>query len=464
LLVTGQPLAIQYKAKPRRNWGRTLKGYAFGWAWFDPVSSWALRRLFVPSSLLWAAAEQAGTSVERFYDAAELPKKSANEKKLAEALEQTAAAREIAERREEEWQKAFFGNGTEGPEARRELEASRYAASHAYNLSRRHFGFMLRNDPPRIKSLPQSPEEIAAIYGSRFERLSLNGISGNAPQIEVSKSIERAAGIDYWIRFQSPSALLGDTVYARVLEPHGAKNPPTIIFGHGICIEFDHWRGLIDEARTLRAEGFRVIRPVAPWHGRRRPLGSFGGQPMMTRIPGGMFDAFTGAAQEWAVIAEWARRTSTGPLAYGGTSLGALIAQFAAEKIGERDERLRPDGLFLITHSGRMTDATFNGDMAGLLGVDLNAEENGWSREKIEHGLGLLDPARLPAVKPERIVTVLGKRDRITPFASGLSLIDSWGVPDENRFVWDRGHFSMPLTMIRNPAPVARFREVMARA
>jgi hypothetical protein len=95
--------------------------------------------------------------------------------------------------------------------------------------------------------------------------------------------------------------------------------------------------------------------------------------------------------------------------------------------------------------------------------VSLDTEANGWSRERIEQGLGLLDPSLLPAVKPEKIVTVLGRRDRITPFASGLSLIDSWGVPDENRFVWDRGHFSMPLTMIRNPAPVARFREVMTR-
>ena len=463
MLVTDQPNPIQYNARPRRNWGRTLKGYAFGWAWFDPVSSWALRRLFVPSSLLWAAAEQAGTSVEHFFEAAQLPKRSANEKKLAEALVQTAAARTLSNNREAEWQQAFFGNTALGPEALRELEASRYSASHAYNLARRHFGFMLRNDPPRIKSQTQSPEEIAAIYGEKFERLSLDGIANGGTQIEVSKRVERAAGVDYWLRFQSPSALLGDTVYARVLEPHGVKNPPTIIFGHGICIEFDHWRGLIDEARTLRAEGFRVIRPVAPWHGRRRPLGSFGGQAMMTRIPGGMFDAFTGAAQEWAVIANWARQTSTGPLAYGGTSLGALIAQFAAEKIGERDARLKADGLFLITHSGRMTDATFQGDMANLLGVDLNAEQHGWSRERIETGLGLLDPARLPAVKPECIVTVLGKRDRITPYASGLSLIDSWGVPDENRFVWDRGHFSMPLTMIRNPAPVARFREVMAR-
>lgn len=454
---------MQYKAKPPRNWARTLKGYAFGWPWFDPVSSWALRRLFVPSSLLWGAAEVAGTSLDRFHDVAGLARGSVSEKKLADALAQAAAARALAERTEAQWLDAFFGARNRSEEARREIESARYGASHDYNLTRRHFGFMLRKHPPRIQSLTQSPEEVAAIYGSRFERLLLDEIEPKHTPVEISEKIERTAGTDYWLRFRSPSALLGDAVYARVLEPRGVENPPTIIFGHGICIEYDHWRGLIDEARTLRAEGFRVIRPVAPWHGRRRPKGNFGGQPIMARIPGGLFDAFTGAAQEWAVLANWARENFDAPLAFGGTSLGALIAQFAAEKIGAKNERLRPEGLFLITHSGRMTDATFHGDMANLLGVDLGAQEqqHGWNRERIEEGLGLLDPARLPAVKPERIVTVLGKRDRVTPFASGLSLIDSWGVPNENRFVWDRGHFSMPLTMIRNPAPVARFREVM---
>jgi pimeloyl-ACP methyl ester carboxylesterase len=461
--MTGQTNAMQYKAGAPRNWARKLKGYAFGWPWFDPVSSWALRRVFVPSSLLWAAAEEAGTSTARFCEAAHLPRDGVNERKLSEALLLVSQARERAEAKEREWQRMFFGSGSSDNETRRALESERYAASHAYNLSRRHFGFMLRSDPPKIRSVTQSPDEVAAIYGANFEKLGFEFPATTAVEIETSQKITREAGVDYWLRFQSPSQLLGDTAYARVLEPHGVENPPTIIFGHGICIEFDHWRGLIDEARTLRAEGFRVIRPEAPWHGRRRPSGSFGGQPIMARIPGGLFDAFSGAAQEWAVLAQWARRTSSGPLAYGGTSLGALIAQFAAEKIGAKSEALRPDGLFLITHSGRMTDATFQGDMANLLGVSLDAEANGWSRERIEQGLGLLDPSLLPAVKPEKIVTVLGKRDRITPYASGLSLIDSWGVPDENRFVWDRGHFSMPLTMIRNPAPVVRFREVMAQ-
>ncbi|MCW5681265.1 MAG: hypothetical protein KF794_03360 [Xanthobacteraceae bacterium] len=453
---------MQYKPRPSRNWSRKLKGYALGWPWFDPISSWVLRRIFVPSSLLWAAAEQAGLSTDKFYEATRLPRRTNDEKKLAAALEHAAKARAIADSREAEWQEAFFGGQAVDAERLREIESARFNASHDYNMTRRAFGFLLRREPPQIRFATQSPEEVAAVYGAQFEKLrEMPGNPASVP-VEESRRVERSAGTDFWLCFQSPSPWLGDTVYARVLEPRGVKNPPTVIFGHGICIEFDHWRGLIDEARTLRAEGFRVIRPVAPWHGRRRPRGSFGGEPMMHRMPGGLFDVFGGAAQEWAVLANWARKNSQGPLAYGGTSLGALIAQFAADRHAASGQP-RAEGLFLITHSGRMTDATFGGSMAGLLGVTVDAEASGWNRERIENALGLLDPAREAAVRPDRIVTVLGLRDKVTPYASGLSLIDSWGVPAENRFVWDRGHFSMPLTMIRNPAPVTRFREIMTR-
>lgn len=455
---------MQYNAKPSRNWGRQLKGMAFGWPWFDPVGSWALRRLFVPASLLWAAAEEAGTSLDKFYAAARIPCADTDARRLSEVLARLSGLRERADALEAEWQRVFFGHAAQPEAERRNLEYARYGASHDYNMARRHFAFMLRREPPRIRYETQTPEQVVAIYGTNFEKvLDRADIPADRVKVEESARIERPAGTDYWLRFQSPSALLGDTVYARVLEPRGNANPPTIIFGHGICIEFDHWRGIIDEAKTLRARGFRVIRPVAPWHGRRRPRGSFGGEPMMHRIPGGLFDTFAGAAQEWAVLAHWARKTSGGALAYGGTSLGALIAQFAADRNGAENPKLRGDGLFLITHSGRLTDATFGGQMANILGIDVDAAANGWTRERIENCLGLLDPARQPAVRPDRIVTVLGKRDRVTPYESGLSLVDSWGVPEENRFVWDRGHFSMPLTMIRNPAPVARFCEVMAR-
>ena len=64
-------------------------------------------------------------------------------------------------------------------------------------------------------------------------------------------------------------------------------------------------------------------------------------------------------------------------------------------------------------------------------------------------------------MSPERIVTVLGRRDRITPFAAGLKQIEAWRIPEANRFIWNRGHFSIPPTLMRNAAPIDRFCEIL---
>ena len=64
-------------------------------------------------------------------------------------------------------------------------------------------------------------------------------------------------------------------------------------------------------------------------------------------------------------------------------------------------------------------------------------------------------------MEARNIVSVLGQYDHVTPFASGLELMDAWQVPAANRFIWKRGHFSVPMTMIRNNKPLHKFREIM---
>ena len=64
---------------------------------------------------------------------------------------------------------------------------------------------------------------------------------------------------------------------------------------------------------------------------------------------------------------------------------------------------------------------------------------------------------------PENIVTVLGSLDTVTPYATGKALIDEWRVPAENRFIWRRGHFSVPLQMMRNRAPLERLKQRFER-
>lgn len=447
--------------RPTGKWRRAIAGYALGWPWFDGFGAWALNRLFLPASHLWAAAQLADGSPERFLQTLGIPHHRFDRRRLQRALGHFERARVRAGAAESEWQRVFFGPDDSSLVHRIAVEDERLAASHAYNAARRYFAFMLWRGVPPLALQTETPADIAGIYGDAPATPYFTAASEPMPAVEVSRTVPGSIGTDYWLRFKSPSARLGDTVFARVHEPAEIDDPPTLILGHGICVEFDHWRGLIDEAESLRAAGFRVIRPEAPWHGRRTPRGCFGGERIVTVFPSGLIDAFEGAIAEWAVIADWSRRTSRGALAFGGTSLGAQMAQLAADRAASAPERLRPDGLFLVTHCGRMADATLHGELGRVFGCVHNVAAKGWTANALEARLGLLDPRGTPLVAPERIVTVLGNRDRVTPFASALPLLDSWGVPAENRFVWNRAHFSVPMTLIRDSRPVDRFREVM---
>jgi hypothetical protein len=177
----------------------------------------------------------------------------------------------------------------------------------------------------------------------------------------------------------------------------------------------------------------------------------------------GLLDAFAGAIQEWAALADWSRRTSRGALAFGGTSLGAQIAQLAADCAASGPAHLRPEGLFLVTHCGRMTDATLHGEMIHIFGSAHDVRARGWTPELLDAVLCRLDPGGRAPVSPERIVSVIGSRDRVTPYACAVPLVDAWRIPPANRFIWDRGHFSLPMTLVRDARPVERFREAMAR-
>jgi pimeloyl-ACP methyl ester carboxylesterase len=342
------------------------------------------------------------------------------------------------------------------------LEEARHEAAHRHNAMRRQFSFLLRADVPPTRHAVPDPAEVAAAYDAALDDARpFFAPPANAPAIEQSRGVPTAEGRDFWLRFASPSLRLADQIYARVYEPAGVTDPPTLIFGHGICVEFDQWAGLIDEAAYLCGLGIRVIRPEAPWHGRRRPRGFYGGERMIAAFPAGSLDLFTGAVREWAVLADWARRTSSGPLAFGGSSLGAMTAQLAASRARDWPEALRPDALLLITHCAQLSEVAMEGELTRMWGSREAFKAKGWHAEQVSHYLRLLDPGPELAVRPENIVTVLGKRDSVTPFAGGASLVDKWRVPEANRFIWDRGHFSVTAKLLHDHAPLLRFREIL---
>jgi pimeloyl-ACP methyl ester carboxylesterase len=445
---------------------RTVFSWLFGWPWIDPVVACALRRWYFPLSRLWAAAGVAVGSLDRFFEAVPLDPLRSPRRGIKAILADFEGTRMKAAAIDAAWLNAFFeGNGVEdAPSAmeRQELENERLEAHHRHNLMRFQFRRLLQCDVPRACFAIPTPGEVKAVYGwGIVNRSALFAVPDPIPQPAVSADIPTSYGRDFWLSFASPSNRLGDRVFARVHEPAGVANPPTLIFGHGICVEFDQWRRTIDEVDSLLARGIRIIRPEAPWHGRRTPPGFYGGERIIATFPMGSLDLFTGAVREWAVLADWARRTSSGPLAFGGSSLGALTAQLTAECAQDWPQALRPDALLLVTHAPRLLDIVAEGDLTRIWGGRDLIESKGWAANQLEVYLSLISAASLPSVSPEHIVTVLGRRDRIIPFASALKQIEDWCIPEVNRFIWDRGHFSIPPTMISNADPINRFCNIL---
>lgn len=432
---------------------RQFVGTVLARPWFDSATLFALKHMFFPASRLMAAADEARGDVALFKQAVPLKDTAipyARLQRLLARLEQVRAASSAVDAH---WEAVFFGGRSAGAAERVALEAARIEARHRFNGMRWRLRAALPFRVPAARLALEPPDAVAA----RLDPLVAQGwLLGAAPGEDVavtrSQSVTTAAGVDYWLRFHSP--VLGDLVTARVHEPAGAADPPTLIFGHGVCVDFDHWMGLIDESVGLVAHGFRVIRPEAPWHGRRTPRGAFAGERTVATFPVGIVDSMRAAVSEWAVLARWARGQSRGRLAFGGSSLGAMTAQLAA--VGTE-----ADALFLVTHTGDMTSAALNGDLSALWADPQAFIAVGWTPDLARRYLSLLDaPATCP-VPPERVVSVIGRRDRVLPYRSGKDMLEAWRVPAANIFEWDRGHFTVPASMVRNRAPLLRIAEIM---
>jgi hypothetical protein len=438
-------------------------GGLFALPWFDRASMYFLRRLYLPLSRLWAAADAAHGSVDAFVDNAGIAASERQLERIRAVLFNFEVSRARVAAIDTAWRDAFFDAGTTAHGDLAAIEKERKQAHQAHNLMRRELRFLLRFKPQTSRYDIPSTAEVEALYGDiRSNSEAYFALPAKMPQIEQSRHIMTAADRQYWIRFQSPSQRVADTVYARVHEPIGVENPPSIIYGHGICVEFDYLEGLVDEVDVLCRLGFRVVRPEAPFHGRRRPEGYYGGEYISAHSPLGVLDTFCASVVERAVLMDWCRRTSGGPVTMGGSSLGALIAQLVSGQANHWPRRLLPDALLLIMHCSKIEDALIHGSIAKLFGALDAKHERGWSVATVAAYLGALDPPELPGVAAKHIVSILGSRDEATPFAGGLELIDRWQLPQANRFIWPRGHFSLPIALTRNDVPLRRFRQVVA--
>ena len=430
--------------------------------WYDPLALGALSRLFFPLSRLWAAARAADGSVNAFFDAVPMKPDARAARSLGPRLTEFENVRADTFAHELLWDEAFFGSGA-GTDRLGEIEEARLLHRNAYNNLRRQFlPIRFGRTVPSIRWKIPSPASVKASCGGLVDdEAAAFACPAPMPQVERSRDVVVNGERNYWLRFKSPDEAMDDQVYARVYEPAGVANPPTLIFGHGICVEFDHWRGMVDEVHAMTELGIRVIRPEAPWHGRRVPPGNYGGERIIATTPLGGLQHFIAAVREWAVLIDWARHDSDAPVAIGGSSLGSMTAQLVAERARHWPERLWPDAMFLVTHCGQFQEAVRDGSLGEEWRVGEAAESAGWSVEEADRYTSLLSLGERPVVAADMIVSVLGSADTVTPFAGAERYIARWGIPSENVFVSHQGHFSLPVGMMRDKRALTRFAEVL---
>lgn len=437
-------------------------GGLFTSTWFDRASMYFLRKLYLPLSRLWGVADEAHGSVPKFAEIAQIELNYNQYQRLNKVIFRYEVSRARVNAIDAAWRLAFFGDQQAALGDLAAIEKARKDAHQAHNMMRRDLRFLLHFKPQTSRYEIPTLAEVETLYGGiKKKPESYFSPGAEMPQVEQSRPFAAADGNQYWIRFKSPSARTRDMVYARVHEPAGVVNPPSIIYGHGICVEFDYLEGLVDEVDVLCRMGFRVLRPEAPFHGRRRPPGYYGGEYISATSPLGILDTCTAAVAERAVLMDWCRRNSDGPVTLGGSSLGALLAQIVSGQSKNWPDHLRPDALLLIMHCSRMEDALIHGSIAKLFGALDAKHERGWSVANVAEYLKALDPSSQPSVDPDNIVSILGEADQATPFAGGLELLDRWQLSPENRFIWPQGHFSLPIALTRNDAPLRRFHQIV---
>ena len=420
--------------------------------WFDPVALFAIGVQGFPASRLWAAASVADGDIDRFVDAiGRAPRRMPPRAMTVRALRRIADNQRAYAAADAAWIDGFFGSVDVPEEQLIELERHWRRVSDTRYTGRRHVAplvWYIR--PPRVRYQVPSVAAVMARYSPTTSPAVDPLAAPKMPQ--ESRAILTNFGIEYWLRMESP--LEGDTLWAHVYEPEGVRNPPTAILCHGLGMEFEMMGGVVDSSLYLMQRGFRVVHPSAPGHNRRCKPGFYGGEELLATQPLGSIELLRAATVELGQLIRWAHVKSDGaPVVLGGTSLGALTAQFVACRTRKWRSEFRPDGLFLATTSGLAGALATISSLARTVELPAALKAAGWHADALKHVALFTDPEGPAPMDPRRIVMVVADHDTVTPAEDGMALARRWMLPGSNVFRCNRGHFSAAIGLLFDRAP-----------
>ena len=438
--------------------------------WVDRAGLLGLRRWYLPLSRLWAAANTSGDDVARFRSEVGAPLPGSwPDAYLRTLLRGNVRARDAAEAARAAWETAIFDDQTAREDDPGLLDRRRRAAATRHLATRaRFYPLLFPRRPPLAKWQIVGPQAVESELEEGLARpADLYAAPIDTASVMVSASFVKDGLREYWLRAPTAAARLGrrrgsEVLYARVVEPADAAPDATLVIGSGLCLETELLAVGGDPGSRLAGLGWRVIEPISPYHGLRAMPGFYGGEPFFAAGPVSSIDLIAGQAIESALLVAWCRSRFGGQVALAGISMSSFVAQQVASYGDVWPADARPDAVMLISHSGRVEDVTFGGELAAMLGLDRALTDAGWSRDALARLSRLIDPADQPTLPPSRIVSVLGATDRWVPFEDGLSVARRWKLPEANMFRYPLGHLGMPVQLTRDAAPFERLRQVLA--
>ena len=381
--------------------------------------------------------------------------------RIEEVLAEYATRREAFEEANERWEEAFWGADDVDPDELVAVERERREAADRHAQPTRLFRFLATEHvlPPVKYDVPKPDAAAHQWEGYLTNPERLYSFDGDLPTVERSREVRGPGTVESFLRFESPSPYF-ETATARVYEPATGDDGdpdqsalPTLIFNHGLGMMNDtmaYWPPEAALARPLAREGYRVVLPDAPWHGRREAAGYYSGEPYLAKGPVGMFQLFSAGALENGVLVDWARREGAPVVAVGGLSLGGITTFHVVGHCGSWPESARPDLAFPVGAPGVVDETIVRSRLLELLDTDDALRAAGWTPALLGEFGPLLNPPATCGIDPSRVVSFGGRQDDVAPSDTTRWLLDSWEVPDENRIEWDVGHMGVLLQMLRH--------------
>jgi hypothetical protein len=335
------------------------------------------------------------------------------------------------------------------------LEEKRREISQTCRKPTKSLGFLAKTDfvPVVDFDIPPPKETLAKWEGAINNPNEIFGPPQNKPQIQESAKIPGPSGVEYLIKFKSPSPLMNDMVYARIYEPTETdKTLPSFVFASGLGMMNDQIKYWPEEeyiGRYLSSHGFRVALIESPWHGRREKKACFSGEPYVATAPVGLFTLYAAQSMETGIVIDWLRSIGASAVGIGGVSLGGIVSEHFISRCGTYPHSMRPDMALLVATSNHIAEVVLNSEISASLELGKQVRDAGWDDRNLNRLKSLLDPNKEPGIPSENIFGIFGKNDTYIPYKYSVELMKEWNVSPNNITTWDSGHFGVLTRSIR---------------